>query len=100
MSSIEISVVIPVYNSSQIIDELYFRISKALKEFCSFEIIFVNDGSTDDSWKKITELSFNSSFMTGINLQKNSGQDNALLAGIRMAKGEYCVIMDDDLQHN
>lgn len=100
MPEIEISIVIPVYNSSQIIDELHNRISVSLNNNCTYEILFVNDCSSDNSWKKITNLAQQFDFITGINLRKNSGQDNALLAGLRIAKGNYTVIMDDDLQHN
>ena len=98
MKEIEISIVIPVYNSSSIIEELHKQIAEAMS--VSYEIIFVNDCSIDDSWKKIISLSKQYKYITGINLRKNSGQDNALLAGLRIAKGNYCVIMDDDLQHN
>ncbi len=98
MKEIEISIVIPVYNSSSIIEELHKQIAEAMT--VSYEIIFVNDCSIDDSWKKIISLSKQNKHITGINLRKNSGQDNALLAGLRIAKGNYCVIMDDDLQHN
>ncbi|MBA3972303.1 MAG: glycosyltransferase family 2 protein [Bacteroidetes bacterium] len=98
MREIELSIVIPVYNSSSIIDELHKRIATALT--IPFEIIFVNDCSKDDSWNKIVSLAKTHPSITGINLRKNSGQDNALLAGLRVAKGNYCVIMDDDLQHD
>ncbi len=98
MKEIEISIVIPVYNSSSIIEELHKRIAQAIS--VSYEIVFVNDCSKDDSWKKIVLLSKQHKFITGINLRKNSGQDNALLAGVRIAKGNYGIIMDDDLQHN
>ncbi len=98
MKEIEISIVIPVYNSSSIIEELYKQIAQAIS--VSYEIIFVNDCSIDDSWTKIVSLSKQNKHITGINLRKNSGQDNALLAGLRIAKGNYCVIMDDDLQHS
>ena len=100
MSTIEISIVIPVYNSSEIIDELHKCIAQALQSYCAYEIIFVNDCSKDYSWQKINSLAKNNHSVVGINLRKNSGQDNALLAGLRLAKGNYCVIMDDDLQHN
>lgn len=100
MKTTEISIVIPVYNSSAIIDELYQCISQALQTYCTYEIIFVNDCSKDISWQKITNLAKNNNSIVGINLRKNSGQDNALLAGLRIAKGNYSVIMDDDLQHN
>ena len=100
MSAPEISIVIPVYNSSEIINELHQRISLALQQYCSYEILFVNDCSKDDSWQKIKKLAENNTSIIGINLRKNSGQDNALLAGLRSAKGNYTVMMDDDLQHD
>jgi len=100
MKTTEISIVIPVYNSSEIIEELYQCISKALQTYCTYEIIFINDCSKDNSWQKIAALAKNNNSIVGINLRKNSGQDNALLAGLRIAKGNYSVIMDDDLQHN
>ena len=100
MSEIEISIIIPVYNSSEIINELYQRISQSLKDSYSYEIIFVNDCSKDDSWQKISFLAKQYRSITGVSLRKNSGQDNALLAGLRLSKGNYCVIMDDDLQHD
>ncbi len=98
MNDIELSIVIPVYNSSSIIEELYKQIALAVK--LPYEIIFVNDCSKDDSWQKIILLSKLHPAITGIHLRKNSGQDNAILAGLRISKGNYCVIMDDDLQHN
>nr|MDQ3048438.1 glycosyltransferase family 2 protein [Bacteroidota bacterium] len=96
----EISIVIPVYNSEAILAELYTRICSALKEHVSFEIILVDDGSKDGSWKKIKRLAAENPYIKGIQLRKNSGQDNALLAGLRASTGNFCLIMDDDLQHN
>jgi len=100
MNKVELSIIIPVYNSAEIIDELFSRISQSLSSINTYEVIFVNDRSKDESWKKITSLATKNNSIVGINLRKNSGQDNALLAGLRLAQGNYCVIMDDDLQHN
>lgn len=99
MSAPEISIVIPVYNSAEILPELQRQLVLALENIVPYEIIFVNDGSRDNSWKKIAELASAQKNVTGANLRKNSGQDNALLAGLRLSKGNYVVIMDDDLQH-
>lgn len=96
----EISIVIPVYNSSSILAELHSQIFVAMENIFSYEIIFINDCSTDNSWEKLNELVSSQKNITCINLRKNSGQDNALLAGLRLAQGNYAVIMDDDLQHN
>jgi polyisoprenyl-phosphate glycosyltransferase len=93
-----ISIVIPVYNSENILSPLMDAISAALTSV-SYEVILVNDGSNDGSWKKIKEIAGKIPSVTGVNLMKNSGQDNALLAGLRIAKGDYVIIMDDDMQH-
>ena len=63
------------------------------------EIVLVNDGSADESWSVIRELSRENSSVRGINLMRNYGQHNALLAGIRAARGGTIVTMDDDMQH-
>ena len=87
-----ISVVIPVYNSEQTLVTLYQRIVYVLTKLTDkYEIIFVNDGSIDGSWREIKKLSENNIFVVGINLMKNYGQHNALLCGIRAAKNEVIV---------
>ncbi len=95
-----ISVIVPVYNSQDILPLLANRLTESLEKISSgYEILLVNDGSQDNSWKVIGELTKNNPFITGINLMRNFGQHNALLCGIRAAKFEYLVTMDDDLQH-
>lgn len=93
-----ISVVVPVFNSADCLAELAARVHGTLQD--NYELILVNDGSTDDSWTIISDLVGQYDTVTGINLRKNSGQDNALMAGLRQATGDYIVIMDDDLQHD
>jgi glycosyltransferase involved in cell wall biosynthesis len=95
----EISVVIPVYNSHDNLAELSRQLHDALRNL-SFEVIFVDDHSTDNSWKVIKQLATENKDMIVIRLRKNFGQDNALMAGFRNASGNYIVIMDDDLQHS
>jgi len=95
----QISVVIPVYNSSDILLYLTQKLIEALKEY-QFEIIYVNDCSKDDSWRVIKSIALNNSKVIGINLRKNSGQDCAIMAGFHQASGEVIIVMDDDLQHN
>lgn len=92
-----ISVVVPVYNSAGCLRELTNRVHKALQK--DYELILVNDQSLDKSWEVIHDLVNEYDTVIGINLRINSGQDNALMAGLRQAKGDYVVIMDDDLQH-
>ena len=96
---ISLSIVIPVYNSEDCIYEFHRILKHALKSY-SYEIIFVDDQSTDSSWNNIVKISKGDDNVKGINLRKNSGQDNAIMAGLRHSRGEYVVIMDDDLQHS
>lgn len=95
-----ISVVIPVYNSELNLPPLINRLVPALKDITnSFEILLVNDCSKDNSWQVVTKLAKSDSHIRGINLMRNYGQHNALLCGIRLAKHEIIITMDDDLQH-
>ena len=93
----DISVVVPVYNSAGCLKELTRRVHKTLQK--DYELILVNDQSLDNSWDVIHKLVREYDTVIGINLRKNSGQDNALMAGLRQSNGDYVVIMDDDLQH-
>jgi len=95
----EISIIIPVYNSQENIEELSRQINDALQDI-SFEVVFINDGSKDRSWDVLKKLTAVNSNIIAINLRKNFGQDNAIMAGISHASGNYIVIMDDDLQHS
>ncbi len=95
-----ISVVIPVYRSAVTIPELVARLCSTLSTIAdSFEIVLVNDGSPDDSWKVIASLLPQYPQIVAIDLLRNYGQHNALLCGIRAASKEVIVTMDDDLQH-
>ncbi|MDH3942528.1 MAG: glycosyltransferase family 2 protein [Anaerolineae bacterium] len=95
-----ISVVIPVYNSENILSELIKRLDNFLSETPgNFEIILVNDGSTDASWETIIKLREQYGHLRGINMMRNYGQHNALLCGIRAAEYDLTLTMDDDLQH-
>src|SRR5204863_3110566 len=95
-----ISVVTPVYNGEASIAELCQRLSEVLPRIATeYEIILVNDGSRDRSWETISELSSRFAAVRGLNLMRNYGQHNALLCGIRAARYDVIVTMDDDLQH-
>lgn len=95
-----ISVVIPVFNSEQSLAELYRQLVPALSELAErFEIIFVEDSSRDRSWQVIRELAERDDRIRAARLSRNYGQHNALLCGIRLARYEVIVTMDDDLQH-
>jgi len=99
MEAIEISIVVPVYNSENCLEQLNLQISKALEHF-NYELILVNDKSKDKSWEKIVALCAHNRKIKGMSLKKNAGQDNAIMAGLSHASGKYVVIMDDDLQHS
>jgi glycosyltransferase involved in cell wall biosynthesis len=94
------SVVVPVYNGEQTVDQLIERLSMVLPGLGgSYEVILVNDGSADRSWDVICRLSERHPWVHGITLLRNYGQHNALLCGIRAANHDVIVTMDDDLQH-
>jgi glycosyltransferase involved in cell wall biosynthesis len=94
------SIVIPVYNSASTIEELTERLCSAMdKTNDGYEIIFVHDAGTDNSWEKIkASRSRHSDKITGINLKKNTGQHNATLCGINVSSGDFVINIDDDLQ--
>lgn len=95
-----ISAVVPVYQSAQILPELHRRLRLALEALTSdFEIILVEDGAQDDSWSVITDLARIDRRVRGLRMSRNYGQHNALLCGIRAAKYEVIVTLDDDLQN-
>jgi glycosyltransferase involved in cell wall biosynthesis len=97
---LSLSVVVPVYNSRAMLLELIERLGTALAPLSyRYEVILVNDGSRDGSWDEINRLASVHSWIRGINLMRNYGQHNALLCGVRAARNEIIVIMDDDLQH-
>jgi undecaprenyl-phosphate 4-deoxy-4-formamido-L-arabinose transferase len=96
----KVSVVVPVYNSQETLDVLVSGLVVVLaQQYVAFEIILVNDGSSDRSWDLIKQLSQKYGFIHGIDMMRNYGQHNALLAGIRAANGDVVVTMDDDLQN-
>lgn len=100
-SDLTISAIVPVYNSEGTLDQLVERLAATLEKLAPdrFEILLVNDGSRDASWGIIRRLAEEHPRVLGLNLMRNYGQHNALLAGIRASKGELIVTLDDDLQN-
>jgi len=95
----DLSVVVPVYNEEQSIAELAQWIEKVCNaEKLSFEIIFVDDGSSDSSWDKIRDLALKDRFIKGLNFRRNYGKAAALHTGFSLASGEVVITMDSDLQ--
>lgn len=91
-----ISVVIPVFNEEKSLKELYWRLVKVLKK--DFEIIFVDDGSTDNSAMKILEIKEKDPRVSLVSLRRNFGKSKALMAGFQKTKGEVVITLDADLQ--
>lgn len=100
VTSATLSVVVPVYNSEQSLPLLAERLEPALRALGgAFELILVNDSSRDGSWAVIQDLARKLPWVRGITLMRNYGQHNAILCGIRAARHELIVTMDDDLQN-
>jgi dolichol-phosphate mannosyltransferase len=101
MNKPEISIVIPTYCEEGNISELYNQLENELKkvEIHSFEIIYVNDGSHDNSLMKIKELTVRDNRVKFIHFSRNFGHQNALRAGLDFAQGDAVISMDADLQH-
>jgi glycosyltransferase involved in cell wall biosynthesis len=94
------SIVVPVYNSAETLPELAARLGQVLPDIAAdFELILVNDGSRDHSWDTICALSQQYPWLRGINMMRNYGQHNATLCGVRAARYEIILTLDDDLQH-
>ncbi|MEX0994221.1 MAG: glycosyltransferase family 2 protein [Balneolaceae bacterium] len=96
-SGIEISIVVPLYEESQSVEELVNRIHEVLGEG-SYEVILVDDGSKDNTWDEIKRLRAQYRWIHGIRLQRNYGKSTALQAGFDNVRGRYVVTMDGDLQ--
>lgn len=95
-----VSVVIPVYRSEAALPVLVKRLQPVLAASArEFELVLVNDGSPDRSWEVIEQLAAQHAWVRGIRLMRNYGQHNALLCGIRAARHDIIVTMDDDLQN-
>ena len=95
-----ISIIIPVYRSAESLSELHRRLADVFDARSqALEILFIEDCGGDDSWDVIKRLSQGDQRVRGFRMSRNYGQHNALLCGIRAARGDVIVTMDDDLQH-
>ncbi len=95
----DISVIIPLYNEAESLPELYAWITRVMAEHgYSYEIIFVNDGSTDDSWNVIEGIAAKDGQVHGIKFRRNYGKSPALHCGFAAAQGDVVITMDADLQ--
>ena len=99
MNTLNLSIVIPLFNEDESLPELTDWIAKVMdRESYTYEIIFVNDGSTDDSWKVIEELHSKNSHVKAISFRKNQGKSAGLNQGFKASSGDVVITMDADLQ--
>ncbi|MBR6482200.1 MAG: glycosyltransferase family 2 protein [Bacteroidaceae bacterium] len=95
----DISVVVPLFNEAESLPELHAWIERVMKEHnFSYEVIFVNDGSTDESWQVIERLAESNDAVHGIKFRRNYGKSPALFCGFKAAQGRVVITMDADLQ--
>lgn len=95
----DISVIVPLYNEAESLPELEAWIERVMQAHdFSYEVIYVNDGSTDNSWNVIRSLSERNPAVKGISFRRNYGKSPALNTGFRAAKGDVVITMDADLQ--
>jgi polyisoprenyl-phosphate glycosyltransferase len=93
-----ISVVAPIYNEAETLQELHRRLTEALTPLGAYEIVLVDDGSSDGSWSRLLELAAGDPRLRLVRLSRNFGHQAALSAGLDAARGDAVVIMDGDLQ--
>lgn len=97
----QLSIVIPLLNEEESLQELHAWIASVMQsKHFSYEVLFVDDGSTDSSWDIIEQLSKEDTNVKGIRFQRNFGKSQALHAGFKAAKGDVIITMDADLQDN
>jgi glycosyltransferase involved in cell wall biosynthesis len=94
----QISIVIPLFNEEESLSPLWDWIQKTLSDKYTYEVLFIDDGSKDDSWKVIEGLAKNNSKIRGIKFQRNYGKSAALQKGFEACQGDVVVTMDADLQ--
>jgi glycosyltransferase involved in cell wall biosynthesis len=98
--TVNVSVVVPVYRSEKIVGRTVADTVAILRSTGSrFEVILINDGSPDDSWRVIASLADEYPEVTAVDLLRNYGQHSAVMCGLRLSRGEYVVSIDDDLQN-
>ena len=95
-----ISIVKPMYNEACNIAPLYVKLMKVIEQFKEYEIIFVDDGSSDNTFEKIKTLHEGNELIKCISMKRNFGQTPALMAGFEFSKGDIVITMDGDLQND
>lgn len=95
-----LSVILPSYNEEKMIAKVTARMAEILQpEKIDYELLFIDDGSRDNTWAQINEAAGKDSHVVGVHFSRNFGKEAAMFAGLEQAKGDCCVVIDCDLQH-
>ena len=95
-----LSVILPSYNEEKMIAKATARMAEILRpEKIDYELLFIDDGSRDNTWAQINEAAAKDSHVVGVHFSRNFGKEAAMFAGLEQAKGDCCVVIDCDLQH-
>ena len=95
-----LSVILPSYNEEKMIAKATERMAEILQpEKIDYELLFIDDGSRDNTWAQINEAAEKDSHVVGVHFSRNFGKEAAMFAGLEHAKGDCCVVIDCDLQH-
>ena len=95
-----LSVILPSYNEEKMIAKATERMAEILQpEKIDYELLFIDDGSRDNTWAQINEAAEKDSHVVGVHFSRNFGKEAAMFAGLEQAKGDCCVVIDCDLQH-
>lgn len=95
-----LSVILPSYNEEKMIAKATARMAKILQpEKIDYELLFIDDGSRDNTWAQINEAAEKDSHVVGVHFSRNFGKEAAMFAGLEQARGDCCVVIDCDLQH-
>ena len=94
-----LSIILPAYNAGQMIPITVSTLGKVLGQKIPYELLFVDDGSKDDTWQVICQQAQLDTHVSGLHFSRNFGKESAMFAGLERASGDCCVVMDCDLQH-
>lgn len=95
-----LSVILPSYNEEKMIAKATERMAEILQpEKIDYELLFIDDGSRDNTWAQINEAAGKDSHVVGVHFSRNFGKEAAMFAGLEQARGDCCVVIDCDLQH-
>ena len=99
MNNITLTVIIPAFNEIGNIEKITEKVYEVLKNKIDFEILFVDDGSKDDTWSEMSKMAEKYKFVRALKFSRNFGKEAAIYAGLSKALGDCAVVIDSDLQH-